>query len=163
MSDEKENSGGKIEEEAVNKLANVTIAAATTTTRTTTLPDAKKLLLVQGNKVCADCDERDPEWASVTNGVLICTNCSGVHRSLGVHVSFVRSVTMDTWTHKELEQMARFSSNTEANEIFFEYHVPEYYLKPNSQSERSVRENYIKAKYELKFFLPEVDLEVKAR
>lgn len=38
------------------------------------------------------------QWASVNNGILLCLNCSGVHRSFGVRVSFVRSITMDSWS-----------------------------------------------------------------
>ena len=48
-----------------------------------------------GNKFCADCDMRGPTWASVNIGVLVCLNCSGIHRALGTHISFVQSTTLD--------------------------------------------------------------------
>ena len=48
---------------------------------------------------------RSPKWASVTNGILVCLNCSGLHRGLGVGISFVRSVDMDTWSDKQLNMM----------------------------------------------------------
>jgi len=49
------------------------------------------LYSLKGNCHCVDCGNPQPEWASVTYGVLLCVQCSGRHRSFGVNTSFVRS------------------------------------------------------------------------
>ena len=47
-------------------------------------------------KCCAECDS-PAEWASINLGITLCLECSGAHRSLGVHISKVRSLAMDSW------------------------------------------------------------------
>ena len=68
----------------------------------------KALMNKPENQVCSDCPERQPRWASLIVpppgsppgslpiGAFCCLECSGSHRRLGVHISFVRSVTLDS-------------------------------------------------------------------
>ena len=42
-----------------------------------------------GNDTCVDCGDSSPEWASVNIGVVMCIQCSGIHRNLGSHISQV--------------------------------------------------------------------------
>ncbi|KAH7569799.1 hypothetical protein JRO89_XS05G0001700 [Xanthoceras sorbifolium] len=50
---------------------------------------------IPGNDLCAECNAPEPDWASLNLGILLCIECSGVHRNLGVHISKVRSLTLD--------------------------------------------------------------------
>merc|ERR1712071_358886 len=69
---------------------------------------------VIGNSNCADCDAPNPDWASLNLGILVCIECSGVHRNLGSHISKVRSLDLDSWSAVNVKTLENIG-NTKAN------------------------------------------------
>ncbi len=106
-----------------------------------------------GNDVCADCKGRAPRWASWNLGIFICVQCAGVHRKMGVHISKVKSITLDTWTREQVDRMKEMG-NLKSNRIF---NPDEMRNRPPTNMEESERdselEKYIRRKYEFRRFM----------
>ncbi|KAL2173839.1 uncharacterized protein P884DRAFT_332501 [Thermothelomyces heterothallicus CBS 202.75] len=82
-----------------------------------------KLVAIQAeadNNLCCDCNAPSPQWASPKFGIFICLSCAGVHRGLGVHISFVRSISMDAFKAAEIERM-RLGGNANWKRFFEEH------------------------------------------
>ncbi|XP_052509377.1 arf-GAP with coiled-coil, ANK repeat and PH domain-containing protein 3 isoform X1 [Budorcas taxicolor] len=131
---------------------------------------------VAGNSQCGDCGQPDPRWASINLGVLLCIECSGIHRwaswavrrgwgrshaltlppsssrSLGVHCSKVRSLTLDSWEPELLKLMCELG-NTTVNRIYEAQCEGPGIRKPTASSPRQDKEAWIKDKYVEKKFV----------
>ncbi|GJJ73076.1 stromal membrane-associated protein [Entomortierella parvispora] len=107
----------------------------------------KALLQKPGNKYCVDCRKKDPRWASFNLGCFMCIRCSGVHRSMGTHISKVKSVDLDSWTVDQVENMIKWG-NEKAN-MYWEARLPENSI-PNENT--SGIDPWIRTKYEHKQF-----------
>ncbi|GCC20364.1 arf-GAP with coiled-coil, ANK repeat and PH domain-containing protein 2-like [Chiloscyllium punctatum] len=107
---------------------------------------------IPGNAQCCDCNEHLPEWASINLGITLCIECSGIHRSLGVHFSKVRSLTLDSWEPELLKLMCELGNST-INRIY-EARIEEMTVKkPHPGSPRQEKEAWIRAKYVEKKFI----------
>ncbi|OMJ66188.1 hypothetical protein SteCoe_37061 [Stentor coeruleus] len=77
------------------------------------------------NTRCFDCSTKESDWCSVSHGIFLCLKCAGKHRGFGVHISFVKSITMDTWNFKHLQMMK--AGGNEELQTFFDYYNLENY------------------------------------
>lgn len=104
-----------------------------------------RLVQEEDNKYCADCMAKGPRWASHNLGVFLCIRCAGIHRNLGVHLSKVKSINLDSWSIEQVEKMLCIG-NLKARKIY-ESRLADSYVRPGSDSPL---EQFIRAKYEHK-------------
>ncbi|KAF1762151.1 hypothetical protein GCK72_010413 [Caenorhabditis remanei] len=107
-----------------------------------------EMLKEEENKYCADCQAKTPRWAAWNLGVFICIRCAGIHRNLGVHISKVRSVNLDSWTPEQVQTM-RVMGNEKARHVY-EHDLPAQFRRPTNDQQM---EQFIRSKYEQKRYI----------
>ncbi|TKA27739.1 hypothetical protein B0A50_04840 [Salinomyces thailandicus] len=107
---------------------------------------------VPGNDRCADCAAKNPGWASWNLGVFLCMRCAGLHRKLGTHVSKVKSLSMDSWTGDQVENMKK-TGNVESNRRFNPRNTKAD-IPIDVDEVEGAMERYIRQKYEQRAFVP---------
>ncbi|OBZ79424.1 hypothetical protein A0H81_00222 [Grifola frondosa] len=100
----------------------------------------RELLKRPENKVCADCKRNDPRWASWNLGVFLCIRCSGIHRSMGTHISRVKSVDLDVWTPEQMASIQKWG-NRRAN-LYWEAHLRAGHIPPDHKMDSFIRSKY---------------------
>lgn len=102
--------------------------------------------VVPGNNLCADCHSRNPAWASWSLGVFLCMRCAAIHRKLGTHISKVKSLSMDSWSNEQVDNMRKVGNAT-SNKIYNPQNkkppVPIDVDEADSAMERFIRQKYM--------------------
>ncbi|KAJ3097365.1 fumarase fum1 [Phlyctochytrium bullatum] len=106
------------------------------------------LLYLPENSTCADCGDRNPQWASINLGVFLCIRCAGLHRNLGTHISKIKSVSVDVWTPEYLAVMREWG-NRKANARFLSGGTAP---TPPRHSDMEM-EQYIRNKYDRRIYM----------
>ncbi|KAI0200305.1 ArfGap-domain-containing protein [Astrocystis sublimbata] len=101
----------------------------------------------KGNCWCADCGSGlRVEWVSINLGIILCIECSGIHRSLGTHISKVRSLTLDITSFTlDIIELLLLVGNRVSNMVWEARLDPG--LKLDAQATREQRLRFITAKY----------------
>ncbi|CAP72753.1 uncharacterized protein PODANS_2_1820 [Podospora anserina S mat+] len=100
---------------------------------------------VPGNNFCADCSARNPSWASWSLGIFLCMRCATLHRKMGTHVSKVKSLSMDSWTNEQVDNMKKVG-NVVSNKIYNPDNKKPS-IPVDVEEADSVMERYIRSKY----------------
>jgi hypothetical protein len=118
---------------------------------------------INGNHRCMDCGAHDPQWATVSYGALLCLHCSGHHRSLGVQVSRVRSISMDEWSLPEVLSLLE-GGNVQLSTFFSRHALSKDACQSDvNKSKVITKENVTRLRYKTKaaeFYRQQMELHV---
>ena len=84
----------------------------------------KEICTEESNSQCFDCGNKPANWASISNGIFLCLDCSGEHREFGINISFIKSVTLDQWTQEQVNIM-KVGGNQRLKDFLIKHEMPE--------------------------------------
>eukprot|EP00759_Apiculatamorpha_spiralis_P053511 PhF_6_TR6226/c0_g1_i2/m.9400/K12486/SMAP; stromal membrane-associated protein len=112
------------------------------------------------NRECFDCNCKGPRWASINLGIFICMRCAGVHRSLGTHITKVRSINMDVWEPAQIDFIERMGNGNA--KLVYEARLPPSFRKPDLNADSKDVERILRDKWEMKrYYAPDADQKIK--
>jgi hypothetical protein len=86
-------------------------------------PELAILINIQENKVCNDCQKKNPRWCSINNAVLLCASCTRKHRKFNEYISKIKSLEGDLWTKDEIKRLY-IGGNERFNQMLKSYNIP---------------------------------------
>ena len=85
-------------------------------------PDIQEIVSLDENSKCFDCGAQKPKWSSINNGIFLCLKCAGIHRNLGLNISVIRSLQIDSWNEKQILFLKK-GGNGKLKNFFLEYNI----------------------------------------
>ena len=75
----------------------------------------------QDNIKCVDCNSEPTIYASINNGILLCSRCAEIHKSFGNNISFIRQIG-DKWDNYLLN-FIKNGGNSRFKQFCKDYHI----------------------------------------
>ena len=86
-------------------------------------PELAIIINIPENKICNDCQKKNPRWCSINNAVFLCPSCTRKHRKFNKNISSIKSVEGDLWTKDEIKKLY-IGGNERFNKLMSSYNIP---------------------------------------
>ena len=86
-------------------------------------PELAILINIPENKICNDCQKKNPRWCSINNAVFLCPSCARKHRKFNKNISTIKSIEGDLWTKDEIKKLC-IGGNERFNKLMSSYNIP---------------------------------------
>jgi len=130
-----------------NEISNVAIHLEEKIPSMYDLKETKEKLIskIFKNNYCADCNNNEACWVSLNLCVILCLECSGIHRKLGPNISKIRSLKLDNLNYETIEIFHEIGTAS-VNQIWEANAMNFMHLKPFADSKTEVKVKWIKKK-----------------